>query len=188
MEKTKIEIDDNKGLFNELLRESDRGVAILGFTLIERDIESICQTKLSHAPKKQLKALLNGPLQSTSARIVLARCAGWLTGDECDVLDTLRWIRNEVAHNPTRGLDEPYLRNRIDSRGWAFDPPEANTRDRVLILLAHALNILVAAQIRIDGFTDVAEAISEESSQVAPELMSTGTWGTLSLRPQPGRS
>ncbi len=83
-------------VLQELETESDRGVAILGVSMLDQRLLEL----LHHlfVPCPQTKQLLSGPVSSFANRLNLAMATGLIAADEYAECNRLRAIRNDFAH------------------------------------------------------------------------------------------
>ncbi|MDO7874735.1 hypothetical protein Q5H93_08320 [Hymenobacter sp. ASUV-10] len=83
-------------VLRELEIESDRGVAILGVSMLDQRLLEL----LHHlfVPCPQTKQLLSGPISSFANRLNLAMATGLIAADEYAECNRLRAIRNDFAH------------------------------------------------------------------------------------------
>ncbi|MBF9144514.1 hypothetical protein [Hymenobacter properus] len=83
-------------VLRELEMESDRGVAILGVSMLDQRLLEL----LHHlfVPCSQTKQLLSGPISSFANRLNLAMATGLIAADEYAECNRLRAIRNDFAH------------------------------------------------------------------------------------------
>jgi Mannitol repressor len=77
--------------------ESDRACAVLGAALLDARLESLYKRRLLCFQEEILSG--NGPLNTFSARIRIARALAWISSDVQSDLDVIRSIRNEFAHS-----------------------------------------------------------------------------------------
>jgi hypothetical protein len=164
-----IPLDD---LFTLLSKESDRGVVVLGFALIEDRLTELCASKLSSGPAKKREELLRSHLDSASARTLLARCAGWLSNDACDVIDCIRKVRNQVAHNPTHGLNDDMIRGHLGNPRWKYTSAVVTLRDKALVLLSLAYASVDEARFNVP-------VVGDGTALVDAALLSTGSVGGI---------
>lgn len=99
---------------NELHQGNDRVSAILGATLVEKELRE--RIRISLEDKSQLDALMNdvgAPLSSFSACIILAQALGLVPSNLANEMHTIRFIRNQFAHSLlSLTFDEPEIAER----------------------------------------------------------------------------
>lgn len=85
----------------ELLKESDRGCALLAASYIDSVLEVVLRNILCGS-KKHLDSLFspNGPLGSFSSRILVLYSIGFLSKNQLHDIQAIRKIRNEFGHSP----------------------------------------------------------------------------------------
>lgn len=83
-------------VLNELERESDRGVAILGVSMLDQRLKELLEHLL--VPCAQTNQLLKGSISSFANRLTLAVATGLIGLEEYDECNRLRSIRNDFAH------------------------------------------------------------------------------------------
>lgn len=85
----------------ELVKESDRGCALLAASYIDSILELLLRNNLCGS-KTHLDCLFkpNGPLSSFSSRISMAYSLGFLSKNHLHDIQIVRKIRNEFGHNP----------------------------------------------------------------------------------------
>lgn len=90
--------------FNQqLLKESDRGVALIGAEILNLLIEGLLKKKFLDDPNS-IKKLTNGqgaPLSSLYSKTLLAYGMGLISNDEYNDLQIIRNVRNKFAHSFT---------------------------------------------------------------------------------------
>ena len=89
-----------RNIRSELVKESDRGVALYATAHIDTEIEKLLRKKLVGS-EKHLKEILsfNGPLGTFSSKIKLSYSLGLIDKVMMDDINILRKIRNEFAHS-----------------------------------------------------------------------------------------
>ncbi len=83
-------------VLDELERESDRGIAILGVSMLDQRLEELLQHLLVPCP--QTSQLLKGSISSFANRLTLAVATGLIGLEEFEECNRLRNIRNDFAH------------------------------------------------------------------------------------------
>jgi mannitol operon repressor len=83
-------------VLDELERESDRGVAILGVSMLDQRLKELLEHLLVPCP--QTSQLLKGPFSSFANRLTLAVATGLIGLEEFEECNRLRNIRNDFAH------------------------------------------------------------------------------------------
>ncbi|MBU9453487.1 hypothetical protein [Burkholderia multivorans] len=110
-------------LFTTLIQESERAIVVLGVAQIDSDLERLLKHVLHPSPKKSSDDLFDpgGPLGSFGARIAFAHRMGIFDSEFVKVLNILRKIRNDFAHNAAEpNLNLEQHRSRIeDVAKWA---------------------------------------------------------------------
>jgi len=102
--KAKKSIEDlsleSQEFFEEMKKETDRGVALIGAEFINAILEQVLKSHFIDNAK-HVNALLkkNQPLGSLWSRSEIAYCIGLLPEPTFHDLDLIRQIRNEFAHN-----------------------------------------------------------------------------------------
>ncbi|MCE7982443.1 MAG: hypothetical protein DYG89_14715 [Caldilinea sp. CFX5] len=92
-------IDENhRQIIQELEAQTDRGAAIIGASLIDKQLEEAIRVRLlcNSATKELFK--LSGPMHSFSAKINLAFALGLYGSHVYNDLNLIRKIRNDFAH------------------------------------------------------------------------------------------
>jgi DNA-binding MltR family transcriptional regulator len=105
---------DYKGYFDELTRESDRAVAIVGTAFLDEKLRELLFAFLIEEEKSVIDLVGDDekpqqPLSSFSSRILACYCLGLISKEQKDDFTILRKVRNKFAH----GL-----------HGLSFDDPE----------------------------------------------------------------
>ena len=149
--------EDLDGLIDELQRETDRGMALLGAAFLDECLKNLLRAYFvdDHAAQKKLFDPF-GPLGTFDARISTAYLLGLLSKTERTDFETLKKIRNEFAHN-LHGVSfasEPIVRWIGDLRlaralVTIFDDVGDAPRDRVVtsvLLLWYAIQKATAGQ------------------------------------------
>lgn len=98
------DLDYFSGFLKEFQNETDRGAALVGAALLDKQLLDLLKSHL--LKKKESSELLEGgtaPLGTFSARIKACYCIGLITDLEHKELQLIRKIRNEFAHH-THGL------------------------------------------------------------------------------------
>jgi DNA-binding MltR family transcriptional regulator len=92
--------DDDKPILAEIDNQTDRGAAIIAAAYLDERLSSAIKARLNDHPEAG-KALFksDGPLGSFSSRINLGLLMGVYDERTHKVLNTVRKIRNEFAHN-----------------------------------------------------------------------------------------
>lgn len=87
----------------DLASQSDRSLAILGFSFLDSMLRGLLEAWFIDAAKKAALFEGTGPLSTASAKIALAHATGLISDDERRDLDLLRKIRNKFAHEHAQG-------------------------------------------------------------------------------------
>jgi len=98
------DLDYFSGFLKEFQNETDRGAALVGAALLDKQLLELLKSHLLE--NKESTELLEGgsaPLGTFSSRIKACYCLGLLTEQEHRELQLVRKIRNEFAHQ-THGL------------------------------------------------------------------------------------
>lgn len=119
--KAETQADWADKITRSLIHESDRGCILIGVALLDEALVENLRLAFRKDPAVQKKFIdplfeSNGPLNSFSNRISLAYALGLISADVRDDLNTLRRLRNEVAHlyGPT-SFQEHGIRSRVSS-------------------------------------------------------------------------
>jgi DNA-binding MltR family transcriptional regulator len=109
--KYKEEVWDYLIFRRELLKESDRGCALLAASRLDFTLEKLLQAKLLGS-KKQQKQLFDfsGPLGSFSSRMLMAYSIGIISKNYLHDLQLIRKIRNDFGHSAlVISFDDPHI-------------------------------------------------------------------------------
>ncbi|WP_156441080.1 hypothetical protein [Burkholderia sp. ABCPW 14] len=89
-------------LLDALLRESERAVVVLGAAKVDADLEDLIKRVLIPSESTRDRLFDQGnALSSFGAKISLAQRLGIIDAEFASVLQTIRRIRNDFAHNAT---------------------------------------------------------------------------------------
>ena len=90
--------DEANVFLKQLMKESDRGAALVGFAYVDTLLTRLFKAKM--LPEKLTEELFEGfgPLATMAARIKVAYCLGWIGPETHHDLNLLRKVRNEFAH------------------------------------------------------------------------------------------
>jgi hypothetical protein len=171
---------DHDTIAKMLLEETDRGVVLLSFALIEAELDDLFVKKLAHGKEKHVEDLPTHHLGSVATRTLVARRSGWLPEDVCDLVDSVRKIRNHIAHNPTESLGHSKIRKHLSDPRWRFTPGVVTERDKILVMVALAHSAIGSVA---SGFEDACALIRNSKELVAPEFLSTGSYGGMHWPP-----
>jgi DNA-binding MltR family transcriptional regulator len=109
----KLDVGEANAFLQELLRESDRGRALVGCAFLDDMVEKLCRAKMV-TDAKAVDNLLEypGPLTSFAARTDLAYALGWIGAQMYQDLRRIHKIRNAFAHSScARGFDDADVRS-----------------------------------------------------------------------------
>ena len=107
---------------SNIIVNSSNGMAIIaGWSLISQCLEHGIVFHLKHGSKKDQKEFFKGfgPLATDSARIRFVLLMGWISSDDRDLLNSIRRVRNELAHGIVKDSDISFpdnLENRFKDR------------------------------------------------------------------------
>ncbi|MBI2448352.1 hypothetical protein HYV44_02210 [Candidatus Microgenomates bacterium] len=131
--------DINK-FFEELKKESDRGIVLIISTLLEEYLTELLEKKFID-DKKETDEILNGPLApigSFSSKIKLSYCLGLINKQDRDNLNTIRKIRNKFAHNiESSSLNDEDVVKEIKKLNFVRIGPEDDLPKFILIDAAY---------------------------------------------------
>lgn len=89
--------------YAELNSDNDRACILVGAAALDHAMQRALSHKFTYANKEELDRLFfspNGPLASFSNRILVSFALGLISPAERKDLDTVRHIRNALAHSP----------------------------------------------------------------------------------------
>lgn len=116
VESQQLDISDFGEFFLNLKEETDRAMAVVGFTYLEANLRHLMAGAMDPSVPGGVQKLFeaNGPLSTVSACLRMARALGWLSSDTYRDLDLLRRMRNDVAHShKTIRLDDDTFGHRL---------------------------------------------------------------------------
>ncbi|WP_157730103.1 MltR family transcriptional regulator [Tenacibaculum jejuense] len=132
----------------ELSNESDRGVALLSISIIEKLLEDLLKKRLLNE-KKIIKDLFDGfgPLSSLSGKTKIAYSIGLIDKTIYDELNLVRSIRNKFAHSPEiiKFSDEEIVQ-KCNNLKLVIKYKELNSREK-FINSTSRLNTLITIEI-----------------------------------------
>lgn len=96
----------------ELLKESDRGCALLAASHLDATLQKLFEVKLIGTKKEQKQLFdYSGPLGSFSSRIIMAYSMGIISKNYLHDLQIIRKIRNDFGHSPLIiNFDDPKIK------------------------------------------------------------------------------
>jgi mannitol operon repressor len=98
--KANLDEKEHETFFNELKKESDRGMVLITAALLDDMLGRCIGSFLIDNPRvDQLLDNFNGPLGSLGARALAAFSLGLLSESEYKDCDLMRRVRNSFAHN-----------------------------------------------------------------------------------------
>jgi hypothetical protein len=114
------------GIIDELRSQTDRGVAIIGGSIVEGHLRNAVMSRLHPLSNTQRERLFTGfgPLSSFSAKIEVAFAMGVFGEKSRADLMKVKEIRNDFAHN-------------VEGGPWSFGHPEITKICAELYLVEH---------------------------------------------------
>jgi len=111
--------DDSVRLVQDLGKETDRGVALVGGAFLDAIIGNLLLKSLAN-DKKSVQALIEypGPVNASADRANLAYCVGLVGPKTLDELKLIRKIRNHFAHmHRAVSFEQPGIKELCDKLG-----------------------------------------------------------------------
>ncbi|MFT6921385.1 MAG: DNA-binding MltR family transcriptional regulator [Crocinitomicaceae bacterium] len=151
---------------NELIKESDRGCALLAASQLELALENLLRKKLVGTKKhKDSLFSFNGCLGTFSSRIQLSYSLGLISKLDKDDLDLIRKIRNEFGHShQVIDFDFPKVSSLCKRMNYIRNSNKSN-RSNFLTCVSNIIGILIGKSFAEIPFKELKSVSSDEIEQ-----------------------
>lgn len=151
-------------LRREMLKESDRGLALYATAHIDNEFETILRDKLvGNANHLDGIFSFNGPLGTFSSKIKLSYSLGLISKTTMNDINTLRKIRNEFAHsNQSLSFESEKIRNLCSSLQLNVQPEDSSSRIKFMNVVSGISGLLYGANIKSEKFEELESVNLEE--------------------------
>lgn len=152
-------LDEHIRLFSELVKESDRGYALIIAAWLDDALGELIRARfVDHSASADELLVGDSPLGTFSARIKAAFCFGLIDERVKRDLNIIRAIRNDFAHQRDNlSFESPAVKSRCASLGLldeirnAADTAKKTTsRNRFMLVASHLLMYLIDRAKEID--------------------------------------
>jgi DNA-binding MltR family transcriptional regulator len=163
----------------ELQIQTDRGIAIVAAAVVEDALEHLIHCRLVAVSNTRLDSLFGRmkPLSTFSAKIELGLTLGLYDDNLRSVLDMIRDVRNEFAHEfQTKSFSDPPVAKLVAKARMPSVPKNLSPKDTFMMLFSGAITLIygtAAADVRI-------KPLSETHPQIFTNLFYLAT--TLYVR------
>ena len=151
-------------LRKEMLKESDRGLALYATAHIDNELETILRDKLvGNANHLNDVFSFNGPLGIFSSKIKLSYSLGLISKITMNDINTLRKIRNEFAHsNQSLSFESEKIRNLCDGLQLNVQPENSSSRIKFMNVVSGISGLLYGANMKFEKFEELESINLEE--------------------------
>lgn len=171
--------DDVRNLTNkfaklrrEMIKESDRGLALYATAHIDNELESVLRKKLIGS-EQHLNEIFsfNGPVGTFSAKIKLTYSLGLIDKVIMDDINTLRKIRNEFAHSAqTLSFETQKNKDLCNNLKMNVKHENSSCRTKFINVFAGISGILYGLSIKSERFEEL-ENINVASRKDSLDLL-----------------
>lgn len=151
--KQTVSFDDLDAIWQELVNESDRGMALVGASLLDDHLMRLLRSFLVSDTKvvEEFLTAERAPLRDFGARIKAAYCLGLISKEEYDDFETARVIRNGFAHQLGHTFDSPAIVELFKNvKTFAPESLPRSTMGRRRIFLQLVLSLVGASNERFE--------------------------------------
>ena len=144
-------------LRREMLKESDRGLALYATAHIDNELENILRNILVGS-NQHLNELFsfNGPLGTFSSKIKLSYSLGLISKVTMNDINILRKIRNEFAHsNQPLSFETKKNKNLCNSLQLNVQPENSSSRIKFMNVVSGISGLLYGANIKSKKFEEL---------------------------------
>lgn len=146
----------------ELVKESDRGLALLGVGRLDALLQEYLEFCLIGSKSHFKEVFSNsGPLATFSSRIKLGYSMGLISKNLAAEIHVLREIRNLFAHHD-RPIDFESLEIDKICRKLKFVPKENDNRQQFISVIMLAIGAINNSRIRTKPFNEIQEDYDEQ--------------------------
>ena len=159
-------------LRREMIKESDRGLALYATAHIDSELESVLRKKLIGS-EQHLNEIFsfNGPVGTFSAKIKLAYSLGLIDKIMMDDINTLRKIRNEFAHSDqTLSFETQKNKDLCNNLKMNVKPEDSSCRSKCMNVVAGICGPLYGVNITSEKFKEL-EIINLERRKDSFDLL-----------------
>lgn len=157
----------------ELLKESDRGCALLAASHLEFMLRKALSSTLCGS-SKHLESLFdfNGPLGTLSSRILLSHSIGILSKFQLHDIQIIRKIRNEFGHTAKIiSFEDDKIKNYCSLLKLIGKRHSGNTKKRFITTVAFLTGSLEGAAITSNKFVEKIEVDVRKSSETTDSFL-----------------